>query len=36
MDRELTERPEELDCFVTILDGSWMTCDMLPEESEDT
>lgn len=35
MDREPTETPEELDCSVTIYDGSWMTCDMIPEESEE-
>jgi hypothetical protein len=35
MDRETTERPEELDCIVTVADGSWMTCDMIPEESEE-
>lgn len=24
----------ELDCSVTIYDGSWMTCDMIEEETD--
>ena len=25
----------ELDCSVTIYDGSWMTCDMIEEDDEE-
>lgn len=36
---ETKENPEtrnELDCSVTVYDGSWMTCDMIPEQDADT
>ena len=25
----------ELDCSVTVYDGSWMTCDMIEEDRDD-
>jgi hypothetical protein len=28
------ENNDELDCSVTIYDGSWMTCDMIEEETD--
>jgi hypothetical protein len=27
---------EEVDCEVSVYEGSWATCDMVPEEEEDT
>lgn len=33
--RDHREDNDELDCSVTIYDGSWMTCDMIAETSED-
>jgi hypothetical protein len=33
--RDHYDTNEELDCSVTIYDGSWMTCDMIEEENDD-
>ena len=33
--RDNRETNGELDCSVTIYDGSWMTCDMIEEEIEE-
>lgn len=27
--------PEEVDCEVSVYEGSWATCDMAPEEEAD-
>ena len=35
MTSEHDENQAELDCEVTVLDGSWMTCDMIEEAPED-
>lgn len=32
MNKEKHEAEEELDCLVTVNDGSYMTCDMIEEE----
>lgn len=34
--QETTKNRDELDCSVTVYDGSWMTCDMISEEDTDT
>ncbi len=34
--KEIQETRDELDCSVTVYDGSWMTCDMIPEQDTDT
>ena len=33
MSEEKHENTEELDCTVTVKDGSYMTCDMIEDES---
>ena len=33
MSEEKQENNEELDCTVTVNDGSYMTCDMIEDES---
>ena len=35
MDEEKNKINEELDCLVTVNDGSYMTCDMIEQESSD-
>jgi len=35
MSEEKHENTEELDCAVTVNDGSYMTCDMIEEESSE-
>lgn len=35
MTSEHDETREELDCQVTVYDGSWMTCDMIEEDPEE-
>ena len=35
MTTEHDENQEELDCQVTVYDGSWMTCDMIEEDLDD-
>lgn len=35
MDEQSHEANEELDCLVTVNDGSYMTCDMIEAESSD-
>ena len=35
MSTERDESQRELDCQVTIYDGSWMTCDMVEENRDD-
>ncbi len=34
MDDTPRETPQELDCTVTVYDGSYMTCDMITEDAE--
>ena len=35
MENNTRETNGELDCTVTIYEGSWMTCDMIEEETEE-
>jgi hypothetical protein len=35
MNDKSKETNEELDCLVTVNDGSYMTCDMIEEESSE-
>ena len=35
MSNQHEETNEELDCQVTVYDGSWMTCDMIDENVDD-
>ena len=35
MTTEHDKTQEELDCQVTVYDGSWMTCDMIEEDGND-
>ncbi len=35
MANEHDETHEELDCQVTVYDGSWMTCNMADEDHDD-
>ncbi|MBT8370004.1 MAG: hypothetical protein HKO68_18690 [Desulfobacterales bacterium] len=35
MDEEKNKNNEELDCLVTVNDGSYMTCDMIEQESSE-
>ncbi len=35
MTTEHDETQDELDCQVTVYDGSWMTCDMIEEARDD-
>ncbi|UCD76956.1 MAG: hypothetical protein JSW26_16180 [Desulfobacterales bacterium] len=35
MNDKRNETNEELDCHVTVNDGSYMTCDMIEEESSE-
>ncbi len=35
MTSEHDESQAELDCQVTVFDGSWMTCDMIEDDSEE-
>ncbi len=35
MSTERDETQRELDCQVTVYDGSWMTCDMIEEDRDD-
>ena len=35
MSAEHDETHEELDCQVTVFDGSWMTCDMIEDDQEE-
>ena len=35
MSEEKHENNEELDCTVTVNDGSYMTCDMIEDESSE-
>jgi hypothetical protein len=34
MENTPRETTDELDCAVTVYDGSWMTCDMIEEDTE--
>ncbi len=35
MSTERDETQRELDCQVTVYDGSWMTCDMIEDDRDD-
>ncbi len=35
MSAEHNEIIDELDCQVTVFDGSWMTCDMIEDDQEE-
>jgi len=35
MDDTQNDTTSELDCSVTVYDGSWMTCDMIEEDNDD-
>ena len=35
-DKRKENNLDELDCEVTVHDGAYMTCDMVPEASEET
>ncbi len=35
MSAEHDEINDELDCQVTVFDGSWMTCDMIGDDQEE-
>jgi hypothetical protein len=35
MDNTYNDSSSELECVVTVYDGSWMTCDMIEEAQDD-